>query len=243
MKQLLLCVACMCGISAWAQETKTAESYGTQTQIEQALYTAFADGNPKALKQITDSLSLQQEPQAVYWLAYAKYYEGIFYLKTGQNGASEEAVKDGLALLQARSQKSSEDYAMMAVLQNFSIQFISQMMQMGVASEKAKDYAQKAISADPGNVRAYVAAATCDAHVPEAYGGRRQMEGFLLKALSLEPSRAQADGPSWGREQVYSMLAQFYLSKGNKDLAQRYVEEGLAQYPEDYTLNSLKQSL
>jgi hypothetical protein len=241
MKHVFLCMACMCSLSAWAQNANIANN--PQTQIVQALYTAFAYDSPKALLQIVDSLSQHQEPQAVYWIGYAKYYEAVYYLKTNQKAASEEAVKAGLAGLQALAQPNSEDYALMAILQNFSVQFISQMMQMGVASEKAKDYAQKALAADPGNIRAYVAAATCDAYVPEAYGGRKQMEGYLLKALNIENPKTQPDGPTWGGDEVYAMLAQFYLGKGNKDLARRYVMEGLAQYPGNYTLSSLQQQL
>ncbi len=213
---------------------------GMQQKIDQAFYASFAGGNTSELNEITSRLEKDGSSLATYWQAYAKYYESIFYLKKGDKGKSEAMINEGIEMLSKLKNKNSEDYALLAIMQNFSMQFTTNMMKMGVISGKISENVEKAIKTGPNNLRAYYAAAANDFYTPEQYGGGAKAEGYLLKAIALDEQSSGDDSlPTWGKDQAYQMLVTLYLKKGNSGLAKKYLDEGIQLYPDNYGLAEL----
>ena len=205
---------------------------GIQSKIEQAFYAAFSGGNSSELTIVAEQLKQDGSPLATYWYAYAKYYESVFYLKMGEKGKSEKVVNDGVEVLSKLKNKNSDDYALLVIMQNFSMQFADNVMKLGVISEQVGQNVEKAIKADANNLRAYYAAAASDFYTPEQYGGGKQTEGYLLKAITFSEQPVDDSSlPSWGKDQAYQMLVSLYLKKGNMALAKKYLEEAAQLYP------------
>ncbi len=215
-----------------------------QQKINQAFNMSFAEGNISKLTDIEDQLNQETSPLATYWLAYAKYYESIFYLKTGDKEKSETLINKGINILSKQKNKNSEDYALLVLMQNFSMQFITNMMKLGVVSGNIGENIEKAIKADANNLRAYYTAAANDFYTPEQYGGGTKAEGYLLKAIALnEQPVDNASLPTWGKDQAYQMLVALYLKKGNMGLAKKYLKEGTHLYPDSYGLKEMAKKI
>ena len=228
----LIIVVGLLGIAPVIQ-SQTVNLQGIQDEIEQALYTSFATGNTSLLTDVANRLKQDDSPLTTYWWAYAKYYEAIFHLKINQRDKSESTVQEGVEALLKLKTKNSEEFALLAYMQSFSMQFITNFMDLGVLSEKVGGNIENAIRLDVNNLRAYLVAASIDLRTPEQYGGGKKAEQYLLKAVSLETQTVvDAASPSWGKEQVYRMLIELYLKKGNMDLAKKYIDEAQSLFPE-----------
>ncbi len=240
MKTISLFVIISLNVALVNASGQSANLQGIQQKIEQAFYASFAEGNISKLSEIIDQLKQEGSPSATYWHAYAKYFESIYYLKTDNKGKSESAINEGVEILSKLKNKNSEDYALLVLMQNFSMQFITNMMKMGVVSGKISENVEKAIKADPNNLRAYYAAAANDFYTPEQYGGGTKAENYLLKAIALNNQPVDdASLPTWGKDQAYQMLVALYLKKGNMGLAKKYLEEAIQLYPNNYGLAEL----
>ena len=138
--------------------------------------------------------------------------------------------------------KNSEDYALLAMLQGFSIQFKG--MKAMFISRDIKKNLKKAIAIDSTNLRAYYVFASNDYHTPEKYGGGKKAEEYLLKAISLPAQKIKNDYlPSWGKEEAYEMLIKLYIKKEKWELAKKYYKEGIKKFPESYTISQLATQL
>ncbi len=208
---------------------------GMQQKIGQAFFASFTSGNTSELDEITTRLEKDSSLLATYWQAYAKYYESVFYLKKGDKGKSEAVINEGVEMLSKQKNKNSEDYALLVIMQNFSMQFITNMMELSVLSGKVNENIEKAIKTGPNNLRAYYTAAANDFHTPEQYGGGTKAEGYLLKAIALDEQTSDNDSlPTWGKEQAYQMLVVLLVKKGDTGLAKKYLDEGIKLYPNYY---------
>jgi len=204
-----------------------------QSEINQAFYASFAAGNTSSLTDIANRLKPDNLPLSTYWWAYSKYYEAVFYLKTNYRAKSEATVQEGIEVLSKLKGKNSEDYALLALMQNFSMQFIANVMKLGVLSGKVDENIGKAIKLNSNNLRAYYVAASCDFYTPEEYGGGKKAEEYLLKAITLDAQPVKDAGlPSWGKDQAYQMLISLYLKKGDRKSAKKYSDEAKILFPE-----------
>lgn len=81
----------------------------------------------KHLDEYDLKLSLNQEGYSKntirYWKAYLQYKKAVFYLIEKKLSASEKSCDLGINLLNDIKEKSVEDYALLAYLESFSIQF------------------------------------------------------------------------------------------------------------------------
>ena len=59
----------------------------------------------------------------VYWQSYLQFYSSIYYLKSGDKNKAEKEIDKGINWLNEMKNKNSEDYALLAMLQGFGIQF------------------------------------------------------------------------------------------------------------------------
>lgn len=83
-----------------------------------------------------------------------------------------------------------------------------------------------------------------DFYTPEMYGGGKEAEKMLLKAISLCSQKINNPYlPSWGKQNAYELLVRWYIRKEEWTLAQKYYEEGILQFPESYLIKSLKGKL
>lgn len=174
-----------------------------------------------------------------YWTAYIDYQTSIFYLKFQDNEKSEAAAASGIAALEAIKGKNSEELALQAFIRSFSIQFASGFGAARV-SKKAGNEAEAALKLDPENLRANYVLGSLDFYTPAQYGGGKKAEGYLIKAISLPASKLKNPYlPTWGKDQAYELLIRHYQKAEQTADAERLLKEALAQFPNNYMLNSL----
>ena len=219
--------------------------YNVQTKIFDAFMASFQDNSPKQLLELETKLKEYpvQNQLTDYWRAYTWYYVAIHYIKSKDREACSKTVDDAIGFLEKTENKNSETYALLAYLQNFSIQFVSGM-EAATVSTKIKQNAETALKLDSANIRAWFVMASNDFYTPAAFGGGAKCEEYLLKAVSLnEQPVANPHLPNWGKREAYTMLIGFYVSKNDYPKAREYLNEALRLYPDDYTLNQYVESL
>jgi tetratricopeptide (TPR) repeat protein len=178
----------------------------------------------------------------LYWRSYLQFYSSINYLSKGDTKSAENEINKGLELIESIEKKNSEDYALLAMLQSLSIQFDSSKAMY--ISENINKNVNSAISLDSTNLRAWYVFASYDFYTPEQYGGGKKAEKYFLKAISLPEQKIKnVYLPSWGKEESYQMLIQFYIQNEKWDLAKKYFQEGITAYPKSYQINQLASRL
>jgi tetratricopeptide (TPR) repeat protein len=193
-------------------------------------------------KELENLYQTRKQNLVLYWRAYLQFYSSIYYLKKGDKKTAEKEIDKGINWLKEMKNKNSEDYALLAMLQGFGIQFKG-MKAMFISGDIKKN-AQTAIALDSTNLRAYYVYASNDFHTPEKYGGGKECEKYLLKAISLPSQKIKNEYlPSWGKEESYEMLIKYYIRKKKWDLAKKYYQEGIKEFPESYVINQLASKL
>ncbi|MGL4993953.1 MAG: hypothetical protein ACRC6R_07525 [Bacteroidales bacterium] len=188
------------------------------------------------IDELRDEYIESKDDRLLYWKSYAMYYNSILFLKKGDWSSAESEVKRGIDLLKRIQSKSSDDYALLSMLQNYSCQFASfpAIIKLSRAATSSIDMA---IEIDPSNPRAYYVYANNDFNVPENYGGGKRVEEYALKSLELSSSIGQELLiPSWGRRECYELITNFYIKRNNKIKAKEYLDMGLKEYPNSFVL-------
>lgn len=219
--------------------------------IEQKIFQSFVssittqkDEQLQSLKKELATLQKQRNQNIIaYWQGYLAYYHAIFALQTGKKDLAETYTDEGIELLDNLKNKNSEDYAMLALLQSFSTQFKSGFKAPFISST-VKGNTEKAMALDKDNLRAYYVYANSDFYTPEQYGGGKEAEQYLLKAIALQPQKVpNAMLPSWGKEEAYEMLIKFYIRKEKWEQAKKYFQEASTNYPNNYNISKLAAKL
>ena len=172
-------------------QAKQIELNTLPADIQNKIYSAFEKSiisqNNKLLLKLDNKLKnlYKNNPQnmTLYWRSYLLFYSSIYYLKNDDKKAAEKEIDKAIGMMKNINLKNSEDYALLAMLQGFSIQFKG-MRAMFISSD-AKKNVKKAIALDSTNLRAYYVYANNDFYTPEKYGGGKEVEKYLMKALSL----------------------------------------------------------
>lgn len=199
------------------------------------------------LSQLETKLEAYYEESSIplvrYWQSYLLFYKSIFWLQNGDEKQAKAATDRAIAFLEEIAEKNSEDYALLAMIESFGIQF-QPGFKAPITSARVKKYAEKAMAIDPENLRAYYVLASNDYYTPEQYGGMQKAEALLKKAISL-PDQAIENPflPSWGKDQAYEMLVRFYLEKDQLAEAKATYKEAIEAYPDNYMINSLASEL
>ena len=237
-------------IVSYQTQVKTIQSDSLLSGIQSKITTAFVLGIMSKKNDELNNLGKELEHLyneknqnlIQYWRSYLKFYSSIYYLNKGDKEIAEKEVDKGIEWLKEIKKKNSEDYALLSMLQGFSTQFKG-MRAMFIGPEANKN-AKKAIAIDSTNLRAYYVYASNDFYTPEKYGGGKEVEKYLLKAISLPVQKIKNDYlPSWGKEESYEMLIKFHIEKGKWDLARKYFQEGIKEYPDSYNINQLASKL
>ena len=218
-----------------------------QSRIMDAFMDSFAARNNLKIASLIDELSSLYSKSTnsifLYWKGYALYYNSIIHLKNGQKDKSYEELKKGIEALESIKKKNSEDCALLSMLYSFSCQFLN-FPKVIYASNNATSYIKKAMKLDKNNPRVYYVLANNDYYTPKAYGGGSNVEKYALKALSLPVQKITNPYlPSWGRQETYELLTNYYIKKKNMEQAKKYIELGLLEYPNSYTLKYNKSTL
>ncbi len=254
-------IACACqantsqALSAEVQDyelqSKSVSSDSLMINIQKKIYDTFVgtmmtQKNQALLdlnKQLTTLHKEKKQNLILYWQSYLHYYNAIYHLKTQDKDNAEKQIDKGIELLEDMANKNSEDYALLAMLQSFSMQFKSGAKAPFI-SKNVESNAQKAEKLDAKNVRAYYVQASNDYYTPEQYGGGKKAEKLLLKAVSLpEQSIKSPYLPSWGKEEAYEMLTKIYIKAEKWEEAKKYYQEGIAAYPNSYVISQLATKL
>lgn len=218
-----------------------------QSKIYQAFVNSLMNKTNESMETIRQDLEQihKKNPQNLiqYWRAYEAYYQSIFHSVQKDKAASEAHADRGISYLKNMKNKNTEDYALLALLQSFSIQFKSGIG-AGMLSSKVKKNANKAKELDPSNPRAYFVLGSNDYYTPEMYGGGKKAEEYLLKAISL-PAQATPNKylPSWGIEESYEMLIKYYMKHEKWDSAKKHFASAKEKFPSSYNINALASNL
>jgi len=218
-----------------------------QDRTYQSFVQSFMKQSGDPLHEIIQELALRDKEKNQklirYWLSYAQYYESIYYLKANEKEEGKRVCMESLNRLEKMKGKNSEDYALLAMVQSFAIQF-SSPMKAAFTSSKVKKYAEKALSIDQENLRAYYVLASNDYYTPEQYGGGKKAEEYLTKAIELPAQKIPNPYlPSWGKAEAYQMLVSHLIKKERWDEAKAHYQKGISLFPEDYQLTQLATKL
>jgi tetratricopeptide (TPR) repeat protein len=219
--------------------------YNIQSKIYGAFLASFQDNGITRLEAIENQIKKLsvQSPTTSYWIAYAKYYEAVYFIKFKNQKQCQKTIASAIGLLENIKNKNSETYALIAFIQSFSIQLSGGMSAAGIAA-KVKRNAETAIQLDSTNIRAWYVLASNDYYTPSAFGGGGKCEKYLLKAMSLEEQLIPNPYlPSWGKSDVYSLLIAHYIDKGNYAKAREYIAIALSLYPDNYMISQYVEML
>lgn len=209
--------------------------FHTEYEIEQAFSSSFDLGNMDTLVRLEKRLQAFDGPLAAYWRGYIAYLQGIYLFTKNNRDSSSMYIDKGIEVLKSRK-LSSESSALLGMLYNFSVQFSSNTM-IPVISHKADSYFQQSLALDSNNLRSYLGMANKDYYTPEKFGGKKNVNHLLQKALT-KPDRLDKDArlPSWGREQAYELLIRHNFESGRVAAAKTYYKEAVELFPMNYQL-------
>jgi hypothetical protein len=120
------------GIPGFSTETEpitTGDSllYGIQDRINRKFMNSMARSQVAPIEQLSEQLAAgyqrTDQPLYRYWQAYTLFYTSIFWVEQGEEKKAERATDRAISLLKDQSRKTTEDYALLAFLQGFSISF------------------------------------------------------------------------------------------------------------------------
>ena len=217
-----------------------------QQKIDNAFIQSIQTKTPGPLQKIQNALEqgyAQRQLNLIqYWRGYLQFYLAIYHLKSGAKDLAEKETDRGIALLKVMERKNSEDYALLALMEGFSIQFKG--MKVIVISQKMQEHGQLALSMDSTNLRAHYVLGNHDFYTPKAFGGGKKVEKYLKKAVSL-PAQTVPNPflPSWGKEESYELLIRHYIGEEKWAAAKKYHRLGMEEFPNSYLLTALSKKL
>lgn len=221
----------------YGQKGHDSKLYFIQDSIYSEFLKSFEQKNAKGLDRIENDLVNKNSLQHNYWLAYAKYYKSIYYLKMGNKKQSKKIIQEAISIWKDTRSLRSEELALLALMQSFSIQF-TPGMGAGVLSARVKENAFKSVEIDSNNVRGWYVLASNDYYTPKQFGGGKKAEGYLLKAISLpEPPAKNPLLPSWGKSDSYNLLISLYIDRKDMVKAEKMFIQAKKLYPDNYMIN------
>jgi hypothetical protein len=233
-----------CYQTLFSQET-TISSSALFRKIQSNIHIAYekdlGSSQCNNLDQIDSILDLKYKKEKqnliIYWQSYVKFHKTMYYMGNSENKKAKKEIDIGIEKLKMIKNKNSEDYALLALLECVSLPLASMggMFMLGDINNNIK----KAIKLDTSNIRAYYVAGSFDYYTPEAFGGGKLAEQYLLKAISLPEQKIANDYlPSWGKEESYALLIKLYKKQSKKNLAKKYYEDAKAKWGNSKTFKS-----
>ena len=229
MKEITCCLLFLL-LSAFAIGQSPNPLQEIEEQINQAQAQSFAQRTDKLAPLLEKLEAMEPSEWLDYWKAYTAY-QGAIYLMVMENQAGALAYVDkGLAVLEQKDKPNDEEYALLGTLYSLSISF-KPGEAIGLSAKARKSF-NKALKKNSGNLRVLVGIGRSDYYKPKQYGGGKEAEAFLLKALAApDQYSSEANAPSWGRDDAYYYLAAFYEREDRRDDAKLYCHKGLKEFP------------
>ncbi len=223
------------------------EEQSVQARIMDAFVSSFENKNNSKLTSLINELSSSYKKSGnsifLYWQGYAMYYNSIIYLDKGDKDNAKKELNSGIEIVESIKDKNSEDHALLAMMYGFSCQFYGFPKVIQV-SNKATKYIDLALELNKNNLRAYYVLGNKDFYTPKRFGGGKNTEKYLLKALSLRgPKSKGLYSPTWGRQESYELLVSHYIQKEDFAKARHYIELGLKEFPNSSLLQQNKSKL
>lgn len=217
--------------------------------IQGKIYNAFISDISKktnTLQGLKDQLTKidkgKQNRTLLYWQCYLQFYKTILYSQTGKKDQAKEEVELGIEILNNLSNKSSEEFTLLARLESIALQFAG--MNIMSLSKSMNDNIQRALQLDKNNLRANFVYGSIDYYTPVTFGGGKKAEQYLLNAIKLPNQNDQGKyEPTWGKDEAYETLINLYLRNGEKDKAKFYFEEASKKYPKNFQIMALKEKV
>jgi hypothetical protein len=205
-----------------------------QERVDNAFVHSIAQRTPAPLDSILNTLETlpRANTLVIYWNSYTLCMKHIVYtqIDSAENRLGKKALKYAYDALSDVENKNSEEYALLAFIQSLSTRYAIGEKAAKLVNESAKN-AQRALALDSLNLRAWYALAHKDYYTPQvSEASLLQVEKYLLKVIAL-PSQEFTNPfyPSWGKENAYELLLEFYRKKNNKkrmlELLQRAKKE------------------
>lgn len=219
--------------------------------IEGKIMMAFAQGimskdvsKMDALDTELETFSKSRKNNLVfYWRSYLMFYKTILYMEAGEKKKAGKLCNKAIEIMEGLKGKNAEDYALLAMLQGISFEFIPGIKAPFLA-KKVEENLNTALEIDSLNLRVNFVVANNDLHTPEKYGGGKKVEKYALKAISLPAQKVKNSYlPSWGKEEAYETLIKFYIKKEKWELAKKYYKEAHGNYPQSYLIAQLAPQL
>ena len=214
-----------------------------QHKIEQAMELELRNKEARALSALERKVEqVKNNELASYWMAYIQYLKARDALWQKEHKAAQQADEKGIKILEEKTFKNADDYALLALLKGLSFYFAPE-------SEGARIYMEierllySGFALDKNNIRLHFAKGLLDFHTPQEYGGGKKTEEFMLQAISLpETNSDNPQRPTWGKEDAYAILIQHYLRADKKQLAEKYFKEGKFVFPNSRSILYLQGS-
>jgi len=216
---------------------------GIEETIMNTFTQSMARGNASPIEKLVNQLDqgYQETDQNLYryWQAYALFYEAIFHMQNQDEKPAEESTDQAINMLSKLDAKTSEDFALLAMLQGFSIQFKSGVKAPFISGKSGKN-ARIAQEMNPQNPRAYYVLGNNDYYTPKQFGGGKEVVAHLEKAIELADQQSNNPYlPTWGAENAYEMLLRYYAREGQDDKLQETIDRAMQAFPASYRLNQV----
>lgn len=177
-----------------------------------------------------------------YWQGYLQFYQGILYMQIKKNENARDEINRGIEILSEIKNKTAEDYALLSRLQSISLPFAG--MKVISLSKAMSENSKKALELDPENLRTNFVYGSIDFYMPEMYGGGKEAEKYLLKAISLPDQKIINNfRPSWGKDEAYELLIKLYIKKGSNEKAKQYFQKAIKLYPKSFMIKDLEEKI
>lgn len=218
---------------------------GIQDKIQEAFGASFGAQTNQVqpiVKNLQEAYAKNNAHDYAYWLAFAQYQSGLFYLIQQDNEQSESEIEAAIQVLEELEDKNAEDHVLLGSLLSLSINF-APAKAVGLSAKANKHY-QIAKEMEPNNMRVHLGIGRSDFFKPVQYGGGKLVEKHLLKALSLPLTTSdQPNAPTWGRSDVFLFLARYYNREDRQQEAVAYCQRGLKEFPNHSGLKQLLESI
>ncbi|MGI6814495.1 hypothetical protein ACFX5L_09625 [Bacteroides sp. KG123] len=163
-------------------------------------------------------------------------------MKVGNRAESVKLIKEASFTLDSVADKTSEDYALLALMQSFSIQFVSGV-EAGKLALMVKRNAEKAVEMDSTNARGWYILGSHGYYTPAGLARESKVEYYLRKAISFASKSEDACRPTWGKEYAYELLIRYYIQNGKKEEAKECLSAVEKENPDCYFIRGYKKKL
>ncbi|MBO1885005.1 hypothetical protein J4N46_11425 [Capnocytophaga sp. Marseille-Q4570] len=188
------------GILLWCSAVSFSQNI--EDKVEAALQKSYDSHNAAAVETfLYDNASELSD----YWKAYIKYREASKIAMV--ESEKKEYINEAIKLLE-HSAKDAEDYILLALAQNYALQFVPNSEIYNKVTQVISTL-QKAEKLDPENARLYLVKAIQDMYTPAKYGGGKNAELYFNLSLSLFENPPAHNKLKWGKEDARIMLGIF----------------------------------